>query len=192
MATAESKQKEYIFDSASLYYGDIDITKPDEILNNLTNMLLGLSNEGITLTVSNEIFLCPVQGSNEKQIKGLQRVLRTDGSIEGSIMKFDRTLLTMSLYESASDITSTKYDVYAPLQGEIKPEKYKGLLMVAKKGNEDWIVFFPNTYNSNGLEVENPDGDNAKAKVKFNACYDPEDLSKPPVYIFMPKQATGV
>lgn len=187
-AAAESKQKDFIFDSATLYYGDIDISKPDDILTTLVDKKLGVSYGSVSLKVGQELYNCPVQHSNEKNIAGYQRVIRVEGEIEAEIIVADKKLLQMSLFENITEgFTSTKFDKWAPKLGEIPLSMYKTLLMVAKKGAEDWIIIFNKTYNSNGLEIETKDGEDAVAKVTFAAAYDPDNFEKPPIEIFLPK-----
>lgn len=182
----ESKQKDYIFDSATLYYGTFDLTNPDTLLDDLADKKLGTSFGSVSLKVEEEIYNCPVSKSNEKNIAGYQRVIKVEGTIEAEIIVANVQLLEMSLFKS-ENITSTKYLKYAPIHGEIPLEAYKTLLMVAKKGIETWIIIFDKTYNSNGLELETKDGEDAVAKTTFTACYDPEDFDKAPVQIFIPK-----
>jgi hypothetical protein len=183
----EIKPEEVVFDQASLYYGkDIDLTNIDTVLDNLDKYMLGLSDGGVKFKETRKVRDIPFAGSLDRPIKNFQRVLSAGGEVEGEVLIVNKELLEMSLYEKGTT-TSTKYDKYISKTGIIPESAYGTLLMVAKKGSEQFIIVLKNCYNENGMSIDSKDKEEAVVKVKFTACISSPTDTSAPVEIYIPK-----
>ncbi|MGL5440795.1 MAG: hypothetical protein ACRDA4_10535 [Filifactoraceae bacterium] len=180
--------KQVVFDSCDLFYGDFkDITNIDTLITKLTpETRLATSDGGVKFACTHDIHDIPFAKLNGKKVKGNQRVLKVEASIEGEVLVINKKLLDMSLFRTETN-TSTKYDVYRPVSGVIEDAKYKDLVLVGTGvTGQDLLVLLHNTYNSE-FAIDSSDGDEAKSAVKFEAHYDKADLNKVPVEVLVLK-----
>lgn len=176
-----------IFDSAMLYYGKFDLTDVDNLISSLEGKELGLSDGGITFTSTPEIRQIALAGTLGRKIKGYEVIVKNDGKVEGEVIPINQSLLEMSLMEKDTTHTSNKYDKYVPSRGIIKDSQYNDLLVVGTTASEDSIIILmENTYNS-AISLTTAEKNEGKVKVSFENGYDPANLKKETISIFVPK-----
>lgn len=181
--------KSIVFDSCDMWYGDFkDITKLDELIAKCTQETkMATSDGGVKFSCTHDIHDIPFAKLNGRKVKGNQRVLNVEATVEGEVLVIDKSLMEMSLLKK-EDNSSTKYEVYRPIIGMISEDKYKDLVVIGtgSDGN-DAVIILHNTYNTE-FSFETADGDEGKAPVNFVACYDKTDLNKVPVEVMVLKE----
>lgn len=187
---AEVKAKEFIVDTPTLYYGDIDLSNPDTWSTLLKGKEIGYSKGGLKFSAKPTIRQIEYDGRMEKQVQGMDRITKWDISAEGEIVQFRPELLTMSLIKKGTT-ASTKFDVYEP-SNELVTGDYKPLVIVGKVHNSDEpiIIVVENTYNSEGFEFEGKDNDESSAKFTMNAHYK-QDSNEAPCKIYCKKNVVA-
>lgn len=182
--------KGIIFDSCEMYYDTFsDTSNLDTLVAKLTDAnKLATSDGGVKFTCTHEIHDIPFARLNEKKVKGNQRVLKVEATVEGEVLTFNSKLMDMSLMTKETN-SSTKYDVYRPNSGFIPEAKYKDLAVVGTSTEgKDVIILLHNTYNSE-LALDSGDSDEGRIAVKFEAHYDKAALDKVPVEVLILKES---
>ena len=158
--------KNIVIDTASVYLGGT-ITDPAE-LSGLAEHLLGTTKGGVSITLKPNLRDIEFDGKLERKVKGMSRVLGWEVSAECEVLELTEKVLNGSLMTKKSD-SLTKHDKYVPSNDL----DYKDLVVVGKLlGTKDPIVcVIKNVYNSEGLNLETKDSDEATCKMSFQGHY---------------------
>lgn len=178
--------KQFIVDTPTLYYGDIELSNPDTWAETLKGKELGLSKDGIKFSCKPTIRQIEYDGRMEKQVQGMDRITKWDISAEGEIVQFRPELLPMALIKKG-ETESTKFDLYTP-SNSLADSDYKVLVIVGKVHNSDEpiILVVENTYNGEGFEFEGKDNEESTATFTMNAHYK-QDSDDVPCKIYCKK-----
>ena len=122
--------KQFIVDTPTLYYGDIELSNPDTWAETLKGKELGLSKDGIKFSCKPTVRQIEYDGRMEKQVQGMDRITKWDISAEGEIVQFRPELLPMALIKKG-ETESTKFELYTP-SNKIEDADYKMLVIVVK------------------------------------------------------------
>lgn len=184
-----AQAKQYIIDSATVYYGVIATETVDTLLASLEGKELGISKGGIKIELKPEIRNVEFDGALDRNVKGMQRITKWDVKGEGDILEFNPKVLEASLFEKDSSITSTKYDVYKP-QSSIVDADYGTMVIVGQLQNSDTPIIFvlDNTFNMEGITIDTKDKDEAAFKMSFEGAYN-LGSNTPPCKILVKKSA---
>lgn len=171
--------KHFIVDTPTLYYGDIDLSNPDDWSTTLQGKEIGFSKGGVKFSCKPTIRQIEYDGRMERQVKGMDRITKWDISAEGEIVEFKPELLTLSLIKKGT-IESTKFDLYQP-SNSLEIADYKTLVIVGKVHLSDTpiIIVVENTYNGEGFEFEGKDNDEGSATFTMNAHYKADSDTAP-------------
>ena len=176
-------EKQLLIDSCSVYMGDIDLTNPDQYKTLLSNMFLGLTRNGVTVSIKPNIKEIDFDGRKDRKVKGMDRILGWEVGAECETLEIGEKLFDVSLFKKVTT-SSTKFDKYVP-SGDMA---YSNVLLVGTltKTQEPILVLIKNAYNSEGLTLETKDKDEAGVKMKLVGTYE-IGSDEPPVDIFIPK-----
>lgn len=182
-----AQAKQYIIDTATVYYGNIDTTQVDTLITSLVGKELGISKGGIKIEAKPEVRKVEHDGGLDRNIKGMSRITKWDIKGEGSILEYNPKLLEASLMKKDSTISSTKYDVYIP-QNDLEVGDYQSLVIVGKLHGSDTpcIFIIDNTFNMEGISVDTKDNDEGAFKMAFEGYYESNE-SNPPFKILTKK-----
>ncbi|MGL6187064.1 MAG: hypothetical protein ACRC1T_16965 [Clostridium chrysemydis] len=154
-----------IVNYATLYWGDFStVSATAEFVKSLDGKELGVSKEKVSVSTKPKIR--QMKNAADKEL-GWQSIDQWEVKVTADMLDFDAQLLEASLFKA--DETGTKFEA---IQGIIPEASYKTLLIVGEnvKG-EPVIVEVPNTYNSEGLNFDCKNRDEAGIKVNFSGAY---------------------
>lgn len=175
--------KNSTFGTSNIYLvPSFDTTKLEEEITAklIEGNLIILTDDGTSFEEEKEIYTPSLATTNEKRIKGLERVVKAEGKITGTGKVINKTLLEASLYTKEEN-ASTKYQVYSVKEGIIAPERYNDVVMVGKntEGGLAQMIVLHNAYNTN-LSVETKGKEDSSCKLEFVSAYTWENLNKVP------------
>lgn len=154
-----------IVNYATLYWGDFqNIAATTEFIKSLDGKELGVSKEKVSVSAKPKIR--QMKNAADKEL-GWQSVDQWEIKVTADMLDFDGTLLSASLFNK--DESGTTFEA---IQGIIPVSSYKTLLIIGEniKG-EPVIVEVSNSYNSEGIQFDCKNRDEAGIKVNFSGAY---------------------
>ncbi|WP_290060201.1 hypothetical protein [Paraclostridium bifermentans] len=179
--------KELLLDVATVYYGDIDMSNPDNFATILTEeKVLGVTRGGLKVEAKPNIREIEFDGRNGKKIAGMDRILGWEVKAETEALEATPTVFTANGFVKDST-SSTKFDKYIP--GE--KLTHKDLVLVGKlyKSDQPCIIHIKNAYSGEGLAFEQKDGEEAGFKMAFVGAYT-LGSDEMPIDVYYPKAPT--
>ncbi len=171
-----------IVNYATLYWGDFsNIAATAEFVKSLEGKELGVSKEKVSVSAKPKIR--QMKNAADKEL-GWQSVDQWEIKITADMLDFDSTLLESSLFKADESSTS-----FGAIQGIIPVSSYKTLLVVGEniKG-EPVIVEVPNSYNSEGIQFDCKNRDEAGIKVNFAGAYAGKQACPVKVHVLSPSK----
>lgn len=179
--------KELLFGVATVYYGDIDMSNPDNFSTVLTDeVLLGATKGGLKVEAKPNVYEIPFDGRNGRKVAGSEVILGWDVKAETEALEITPNILNTSGF--VKDTTnSTKFDKYVPS----KKLNYKDLVLVGKlhKSDQPCVIHIKNAYSGEGLAFEQKDGEESGFKMSFIGAYT-LGSDEMPIDVYYPKSPT--
>lgn len=177
-----------IVGSAKIYVGDFSANykKPNALIASLgAENEFGLCKDGVKIKSEANIAEYDFNGKNDKTVKEMQEILGYTVEIEGELIDINETFLSMSGFKKETIEETGDYKIYNP--SALNDTDYKDIVIVGRLLGKDTVcaILCKNCYNSNGIEFDTKDKENAGAKFKFNSCYSIEDMDATPISIIM-------
>lgn len=179
--------KELLLDVATVYYGDIDMSSPDNFATILTeDKILGITRGGLKVEAKPNIREIDFNGRNGKKIADMDRILCWEVKAETEALEITSNVLEANGFVK-DKTSSTKFDKFIPSM----KLNHKDLVLVGKlyKSNEPCIIHIKNAYNGEGLAFEQKDGEEAGFKMAFVGSYT-MGSDEMPIDVYYPKAPT--
>lgn len=178
--------KNSTFGTSNIYLvPTFDVSKLEEEITAklIDTNLLAISDDGVNFEEEKEIYTTSIAGLNEKRVRGLERIIKSEGKITGTGKVVNKQLLNASLYTKQEN-KSTKYDVWKIKEGYIDDANYSDVVMVGRnKDNElAQMIVLHNAYNTS-LSVETKGKEDYSCKLEFVSCYELDKLNESPYEI---------
>lgn len=186
MGLVNTINKNSTFGTSNIYLvPKFDVSKLEEEITAklIEDNLLAVSDDGTSFEEEKEMYTTSIAGLNEKRVRGLERIIKSEGKITGTGKVVNKQLLNASLYTKQEN-TSTKYDVWKIKEGYIDDANYNDIIMVGRnKDNElAQMIILHNAYNGS-LSIETKGKEDYNCKLEFVSCYELDKLNESPYEI---------
>ena len=187
------KPTKMIVDNAVLYTSStgFDFDDIDAIVAACTDTnRLGLGKDKIKFTATPSIVQYDFAGRKDKAVKEMQEVSAWEVSLEGDCLDFNEKVLKTNLIKKGTT-TSTKNEVYEPLEGEIPSDCYLDIAIAGRVfGSTDKVIIVLKDCLGSEFGLEFGDKDNIPVPLNLKPHYSIESLNDIPFKIIT-KKATA-
>lgn len=182
------KIKKVIVDNASIYI-DVDLANIDTVdLATLSAKFLGQCKGGLEFEAKPQIREMEFDGKLDRKIKGAERITGWDVQASTEALEFSDKVLSLSLLEKDTGVTSTKYDVYKGVQGFLADSNYHNVIIVGTVKDNDVpvIIELKNIINTDGFTFTAEELNEASYSMVLVPRYT-MGSNTPPFSIYYPK-----
>ena len=172
-----AKNKKILFDVGVIYSSSvpIDLETLDFKAIPTTMKLFGLTKGGVEFTAGMDVRDIEFDGSRERKIKGMQRIVGGSGSIKVTGLELGENQLLFNLMEKVTG--GTKYTKFVPRKsGLLQDSDYRYLMYVGKASDgSSAIIIIKNGYSSEGFTLKAEDKNEASYEMNVEGTWELND-----------------
>lgn len=192
-----AKNKKLLFDVGALYTSTaaIDMETLDLAAIPSTMKLFGLTKGGIEFSASNEVRDIEFDGSRERSIKGMQRIVGGGGELKVTGLELGESQLLFNLMEKVEG--GTKYTKYVPRKsGLLQDTDYRHIVYIGKASDgSNAVIIVKNAFSAEGFTLKAEDKNEASYEMNVKGTWElNDDLSDKdvPFEIYLSNNVTPI